>query len=296
MAHSMQTGQHPRQQQERGEAPPRRRPVALGVVDTVPLFRDGVTALIDKTPWMNVAAHAASQQGAIQMAEQAKPDVMLVDSCLDPRCHLTHALASTTPPMRVVVLVREANRNSGYLAAVMSAGAHGATPRNAEPQRILDAIRHATSARRYLDPSLANLVTQPQPGEPAQHTQNGHKDGDGASPAPALLHLSRREFQVLQLVAEGLENAAIAKVLFLSAETVRTHVKSILRKLAARDRTHAVTIAFRSGLLSISTDASTESTAASLAPSPAAGVADTHHGSTGGTSRTARDASLSGGA
>jgi DNA-binding NarL/FixJ family response regulator len=61
--------------------------------------------------------------------------------------------------------------------------------------------------------------------------------------------LSRREYQVLQLVAEGLENSAIAKLLFLSVETVRTHVKSILRKLSARDRTHAVTIAFRSGIL-----------------------------------------------
>jgi DNA-binding NarL/FixJ family response regulator len=61
--------------------------------------------------------------------------------------------------------------------------------------------------------------------------------------------LSRREYQVLQLVAEGLENSGIAKILFLSVETVRTHVKSILRKLSARDRTHAVTIAFPGGIL-----------------------------------------------
>jgi DNA-binding NarL/FixJ family response regulator len=61
--------------------------------------------------------------------------------------------------------------------------------------------------------------------------------------------LSRREYQVLQLVAEGLENLEIAKILFLSVETVRTHVKSILRKLSARDRTQAVTIAFRGGIL-----------------------------------------------
>jgi DNA-binding NarL/FixJ family response regulator len=80
--------------------------------------------------------------------------------------------------------------------------------------------------------------------------------------------LSRREFQVLQLVAEGLENAAIAKILYLSVETVRTHVKSILRKLSARDRTHAVTIAFRSGILIIQTDDAPER----VNPSPAPGL------------------------
>src|SRR5690606_41538066 len=61
--------------------------------------------------------------------------------------------------------------------------------------------------------------------------------------------LSRREYQVLQLIAEGLENAAVADKLYLSVETVRTHVKSILRKLGARDRTHAASKAFRSGPL-----------------------------------------------
>src|SRR5207237_6080950 len=67
--------------------------------------------------------------------------------------------------------------------------------------------------------------------------------------APIPQPLSRREYQVLQLIADGLENQAIAKILFVSVETVRTHVKSILRKLAARDRTHAVAVAFRSGVL-----------------------------------------------
>lgn len=66
--------------------------------------------------------------------------------------------------------------------------------------------------------------------------------------------LSRREYQVLQLVAEGLENAVIARILYLSVETVRTHVKSILRKLSAHDRTHAVAIAFRAGILIIQPD------------------------------------------
>src|SRR5439155_19803321 len=91
---------------------------------------------------------------------------------------------------------------------------------------------------RYIDPALAPLTT---PGR--------SRGGDPSVGRRPRMPLSRREYQVLQLVAEGLENAAIAKVLYLSVETVRTHVKSILRKLSARDRTHAVTIAFRAGIL-----------------------------------------------
>ncbi|SNR66822.1 DNA-binding response regulator, NarL/FixJ family, contains REC and HTH domains [Haloechinothrix alba] len=256
----------------------RQRPLALGLVDTVPLFRDGISALVDRTPWMRFAGHAASQQGAIHMTEQVNPDIVLVDSGLDGGCHLSHLLAKTSSSARVVVLIRESDRTSSYLAAVMAAGAHGATPRCAEPQRVLDAIRHATHARRYLDPSLANLVTQSRTDDHLDEQSNG----SAHTPDPNLLRLSRRELQVLQLIAEGLENAAIAKVLFLSVETVRTHVKSILRKLSARDRTHSVTIAFRNGLLSLN---SPEAELPSQAGS-ADGTADTD-GTRGSPSRPA---------
>jgi DNA-binding NarL/FixJ family response regulator len=88
--------------------------------------------------------------------------------------------------------------------------------------------------RRYLDAALAPVLTAPT-----------DKPARGQARQP----LSRREYQVLQLIADGLENQAIATILFVSVETIRTHVKSILRKLASRDRTHAVAIAFRAGVL-----------------------------------------------
>ncbi|MBY8853512.1 response regulator transcription factor, partial [Saccharothrix sp. MB29] len=67
--------------------------------------------------------------------------------------------------------------------------------------------------------------------------------------------LSRREYEVLQLIADGLENQAVAGELYVSVETVRTHVKNILRKLRARDRTHAVSLAYQAGLLTSGTNA-----------------------------------------
>ncbi|MFO7193855.1 response regulator transcription factor [Thermocrispum sp.] len=226
-----------------------KRTVTVGVVETVPLYRDGLTALIERTPWAKVAAHSASQQGALLMNEQLTPDIVLLDSGLAPNAHLVELLTAHKLHARVVVLVRDADRNPRYLASCMRAGAHGAVPRTAEPQRVLEAVRQAARAHRYLDPALASLVTHPEAQPPAQR-----RAGDGEAPPPRV-PLSRREYQVMQLIAEGQENAAIAKELFLSVETVRTHVKSILRKLSARDRTHAVSIAFRTGMLSISPDA-----------------------------------------
>ena len=100
----------------------------------------------------------------------------------------------------------------------------------------MDAVRTVYDGRSYVDPTLAQVVSAPGNRAPVHN-------GDGQRA------LSRREFQVLHLISDGLENQAIAKILYVSVETVRTHVKSILRKLGARDRTHAVAVAFRSGVL-----------------------------------------------
>lgn len=223
------------------------RVVNIGVVDTVPLFRDGVAAVIERTPWARLAAHSVSRQGALLMIEQLRPDIVLLDSGLAPGGELVQIIAGGHSSPRVVVIVRETEQTPRYLANSMAMGAYGAVPRTAEPHRLMEAVRHACSSRRYLDPVLTALITSAdgRPGSRASPAGQIHDE-------PQTRTLSRREFQVIQLIAEGLENAAIAKVLVLSVETIRTHVKSILRKLSARDRTHAVTIAFRSGLLSMS--------------------------------------------
>lgn len=218
------------------------RVVTIGVVDTVPLFRDGLAALIERTPWARMIAHSASQQGCLVMIDQLHPGVVLLSSSLAPQCQFIRTLTTGGDAPHVIVVVGEADRNSRYLAGAMAAGAHGAVLRSADPHRFVDAIRSVCHAHRYLDPSLRAMVTAGEPPAIAI-AERGQ--------LPLRIPLSRREFQVMQLIAEGMENAAIAKVLFLSVETVRTHVKSILRKLSARDRTHAVTIAFRSGLLQL---------------------------------------------
>lgn len=222
------------------------RALTVAALDTVPLFVEGLCGVIGRTPGLRWVGSASSHHAFLQLCDQLRPNIAVLDSGLDPHCHLTRILAEADSAMLMMVLVRDPQRTPVYLASAARAGAHAAVPRAAEPRRITEAIRRAYVDRRYVDPSLVSLTARPK-------RQSSSTGGHDPAERPRM-PLTRREYQVLQLVAEGLENSAIAKVLYLSVETVRTHVKSILRKLSARDRTHAVTKAFRSGILVVAAE------------------------------------------
>jgi DNA-binding NarL/FixJ family response regulator len=224
-----------------------RTALAVALVDGVPLFRDGLSALVQRTPGMRWVGAAERPTAALQLHDRLRPDVMVIDSGLDPRAQLCHMLAADSQ-LGLLSLVQEAHRNSQYVAAALAAGVHGLVLRTADPTQVTDAIRAVYEERRYLDSRLAPVLAAPR--GKLKHW-----------PGPTQQPLSRREYQVLQLIADGLENQSIAKILFVSVETVRTHVKSILRKLGARDRTHAVAVAFRTGVLTASPPANEENTA-----------------------------------
>lgn len=210
-----------------------RRPTGVLAIDPVPLFREGLASLSERTVGIKLLGLTANMHSAVTLCERLRPDVVMVDSVLDPRCHLAQLLTNSDDSFNVLSVVREPLRSPRYVATALAAGVHGMVLRTAEPAQLIDAIRRTHLERRYLDPELAALAT----GLGVRHTMTARQP------------LSRREYQVLQLISDGLENQAIAKSLFVSVETVRTHVKSILRKLHARDRAHAVAVAFRLGVL-----------------------------------------------
>jgi len=207
--------------------------VGVALIDGTPLVREGLSALVARTTGLRWIGAADSAALGMRLCERLRPDVVLVDAALDPRGSLCQLLASR-PELGVVLLVDDARRTTQYIANALTAGVGGVILRSTQPSQLLAAIQAVHRDGRYLDAALAPVLAAPVPAQ-----QNG-------APRQAL---SRREHQVLQLIADGLENQAIANVLFVSVETVRTHVKSILRKLATRDRTHAVAVAFRSGVL-----------------------------------------------
>ncbi|WP_238412625.1 response regulator transcription factor [Saccharothrix deserti] len=203
-------------------------------MDPVPLFREGVAAVVRRTPAMHWLGATGHLHTALRMHERLRPDVLLVDSLLDPQGHLATLLTGNDPALVVISLVREPHRTAKFVRSALSAGVHGMVPRAGEISEVLQAISRAHAERAYVDPTLAPLAAGFTP----------------TAEAGTRRSLSRREYEVLQLIADGLENQAVANELYVSVETVRTHVKNILRKLRARDRTHAVSLAYQAGLLS----------------------------------------------
>lgn len=207
--------------------------IGVALIDGTPLVREGLSSLLNRTAGLRFLGSAESAQVGLRLCQRLRPDVVLVDAALDPRGQLSHVLSAAGGNMRVLLLIDDARRTNQYLAGALAAGVAGVIRRSAQPNELLRAIQAVHTEGRYLDPALAPALAAPAP-----RTQQTPRQS-----------LSRREHQVLQLIADGLENQAIADILYVSVETVRTHVKSILRKLSSRDRTHAVAVAFRSGVL-----------------------------------------------
>jgi DNA-binding NarL/FixJ family response regulator len=202
--------------------------VGVALIDSIPLVREGLSALVHRTPGLRWVGAAENASVGVRLCERMRPDVVVVDSALDPRGQLSQLLAGS-PGLAVVLLVDEARRTTQYVSGAVTGGVRGVILRSAQPPEVVKAIQTVHADGRYLDAALAAALATPVTGP--------RRLGGPRQP------LSQREHQVLQLIADGL--------LFVSVETVRTHVKSILRQLASRDRTHAVAVAFRSGVLSV---------------------------------------------
>ncbi len=202
--------------------PPGRPAPGVALIDPVPLYREGLSALVRRTSGLRWLGSTGDLHSAVRLHEKLRPDVLLVDSGLDPACHLVRLLVDRDPALVVIGLVREAHAHGNYVTTALDAGVRGVVPRSAEPGQIVRVISETCRSRGFVHPDLR------------------------AKDRPTL---TRREYEVLALIAEGMENRQVADQLVVSVETVRTHVKGILRKLSARDRTHAVSLAYRSGLL-----------------------------------------------
>jgi DNA-binding NarL/FixJ family response regulator len=218
--------------------------VGVALIDGVPLVREGLSAIVHRTPGLRWIGAAENASVGVRLCERLRPDVVVLDAALDPRGQLSRHLAGQHS---VILMIDDAHLTPQYIANAISGGVRGVIRRTAQPPQLLQAIHAVHTEGRYLDSTLAANLTAPvvRPRRP------------GSTHQP----LSQREHEVLRLIADGLENQAIANVLFVSVETVRTHVKSILRKLASRDRTHAVAVAFRSGVLTVDEDVVAEARA-----------------------------------
>jgi len=214
--------------------------IRIALVDDQELVRTGFRMVLEAQPDMTVVGEAADGLAAIDFARAHTADVMIMDARM-PRLDgvaATRRIRAAGDRPRVLMLTTF--DLDEYAFAALKAGASGFLLKDVPPEELLFAIRAVHSGDAVVAPSTTRrLLDRFAPMLPA---------GD-ASSAAELEELTERERQVLILVAQGLSNAELAKRLFVSEATVKTHVGRILAKLGLRDRVQAVVYAYENGLV-----------------------------------------------
>ncbi len=199
------------------------------VVDDHPLLREGIAAVLGTQPDMCVQGEAAEGAEAVALYAKLRPDVVLMDLQMPGMDGITaiRAIREQDPMARIVVLTTYQGDVQALRA--LRAGAHGYLLKSMLRRELVDTIRAVHAGGRRVPPEIADSLA-------------AHVGDDG---------LSGREVDVLRQVAEGNANKRVARNLGISEETVKAHMKSILSKLGANDRTHAVTIAIKRGIIQL---------------------------------------------
>jgi len=207
------------------------------LVDDDHLMRAGLTMIIEQTRDVVVVGEADDGQKSIAMARRERPDVVLMDvrmPVLD-GIEATREITSLPDAPRVVILTTF--ELDEYVFNALQAGASGFLLKRTPPEQLIAGIRTVAAGDALLSPSvtrrlIAEFATRP---ERVVH--------------PRLADLTDREREVLVEMARGLSNEELAETLFISENTVKTHVKKVLTKLGARDRVNAVVVAYQGGLM-----------------------------------------------
>jgi DNA-binding NarL/FixJ family response regulator len=204
-------------------------PIRLLIVDDHPLMREGITAVLLRQPDMAVVGEASQGHEAVERHAALQPDVTLMDLQLPGMDGLQaiEAIRKTSPRARVLVLTTYQGDFQAWRA--LKAGATGFLVKSSLRASLLDAIRTVHAGGRWVPPEVALDL--------ARHA------GDEM--------LTEREIEVLRHIAQGHSNREVGALLSVAEETIKARMKSILLKLNARDRTHAVTIAVQRGLIQL---------------------------------------------
>ena len=215
--------------------------VKVLVVDDHTLFRRGITAVLANQESLEVVGEAVDGLEAIEKAKEITPDVVLMDLNM-PRCSGLEAIQALQTEMpQVNVLVLTVSDKEADLFAAVKFGARGYILKNTEPEELIHAIFQIAQGGVIVSPLMATkLLTE-------------FKDlsaGVEREPIPGTdTDLSPREGEVLQLVAQGAPNKKIADSLFISENTVKTHLRNIMEKLHLANRSQAAAYAVRRGLV-----------------------------------------------
>lgn len=214
--------------------------IRVVLADDQVLVRAGFRSLLDAEPDVEVVGEASDGSEAIELTRALVPDVVLMDVRMPELDGLaaTRAIAEDDALSAVHVVILTTFEQDEYVFESLRAGASGFLVKDTEPADLVRAVRAVAAGDALLSPGVTRRLIE----EFASHAK-------GVDVAPALDELTEREREVMALVAEGLSNEEIARRLFVSPATAKTHVSRAMVKLRARDRAQLVVFAYESGLV-----------------------------------------------
>ena len=198
-------------------------------VDDHPLLREGLAAIINNQPDMVLVAQASNAQEAVEQFRKTRPDVTLMDLRLPDQSGIDamKAIRTEFPEARIIMLTTF--EGDVEIQRALEAGARGYLLKSMPPKELVEVIRQVHAGKKRIPPQLAAQL--------AEHVSDEALTG--------------REIEVLGQIAGGNRNKDIAEQLFISEETVKVHIKHIMEKLGANDRTEAVAIGVRRGIIQL---------------------------------------------
>lgn len=212
--------------------------IKIMLVDDHTLFRKGLKLMIELEKDMKIIDEAKNGEDAITKAKVSKPDLIIMDINMPILNGLEALKMMKDIGLTSRVIIVTAQQTKSNIIAATKIGAKGYLFKDSEPATLINAIREVSVGRSYIDNDVANILTR---GTSLEKNENGINP-------EKIKTLSKREYEVLALLSEGLNNKNIGKELFISEKTVKNHVTKIFKKLEVDDRVQAALFAYNNSI------------------------------------------------
>ncbi|QQY78781.1 LuxR family two component transcriptional regulator [Keratinibaculum paraultunense] len=209
--------------------------ITVMIADDHVLVNEGIKQLLELEPDIDVVAQAMDGEETVEKAIKYNPDVILLDINMPKMNGIDTLRKLKDLGVKSGIIMLTIHEDRGYLRETLKIGADGYVLKDSDADSLIKAIRDVNNGKTYIQPSIASSLV------------DDYDDNDFSK----IESLTKREYEVLTLVAEGLSNKEIADKLYISEKTVKNHVSSIFKKLGVNDRVQATIFAFKNNIKKI---------------------------------------------
>lgn len=216
--------------------------IRVMIVDDHQLFREGIKSILSATKDILVVSEAADGETAITQAHIHNPDIILLDIVMPHIDGIRTLRRMKDLGIKSRIIILSAHSSKNYIINAIKLGASGYITKDNNSQNLIQVIRRVESGGKYLQPSLGMILRQ--------NLEEEEYD-DYSEDIKKMELLSRREFEILTLVARGNTNKEIGNKLFISEKTVKNHMTQIFKKIEVEDRVQAVIFAYKNSIIEV---------------------------------------------